>query len=583
MKSRSLYLSLFTILAILILVGCLPQETLPSIGPEPDSTLNPPSVDPTIAAVQRLSLNLVSEYISNLPAPQILHDLIGRSDCLMCHKQGVSGATRIPDSHRGLESGTCHNCHVAPASVELSGAELYQRLCSNCHGENGEGIFGPALNVKTFLSTVTDEELRADIVRGRGASEMLAWGDLGLLSNRQIEELVAMIRAWEPTAPDMAHPASPLAVNAAHGDPQRGDLQFAQFCSGCHGLNGEISVGDGFILNEVIGVVDDDTLARQIRGGSEEMPPFHSLLTTDDINDLLALLRSWVGGLQPTPIPIILSGEEVFVRVCARCHGQNGEGGIGPPLNSKEFLSANDDNSIHQWILRGTLGTSMLSWGDLGLLTQDQIDGLTAFIRAWEPTAPSRVGIGAIIPASADLGDPEHGEQFFAQFCSGCHGLIGEKPTGGMVINSKAFLDSLNDDIIASQIQNGGRNMPSFHAILTSQDVNDLLAFMRAGFGEDGITRAVPGFSADVTPILQESCALCHGTAGGWSSATYDEVVNSGDNGPVIIPGDPDASLLIQKMRGTQSIGGQMPLRELLSKEMVDIIAQWVSAGAPDN
>jgi mono/diheme cytochrome c family protein len=359
---------------------------------------------------------------------------------------------------------------------------------------------------------------------------------------------------------------------------------FARFCTGCHGLDGETAVGDGFILREAVGRLDDLTLARQIRDGGMGMPPFHALLTTDDINDLLALMRTWQAGPRPTPTPVSLSGEEVFARVCARCHGLNGEGGIGPPLNSKEFLAANSDEDIRHWITRGTLGTSMLSWGDLGLLTPLQIDELVAFIRAWEPTAPSTAGAGeAQAPASAELGDAARGEQLFAQFCSGCHGLTGEHTTAGITLNSQAFLESLNDEMIAAQIQNGGREMPSFHAILTSQAVDDLLAFMRAGFSGAGAPTAIPSFAADIVPILEAECLLCHGSAGGWSAATYEDVLRSGENAPVILVDDPEASLLIQKLRGTQTIGGPMPPGAPLSEEEIDLILRWISAGAPDN
>lgn len=585
MTHRSVILILFAILAALLLAACLGEPALPELEAEPAPIRAAPAVDPTMAAVARLSLNLTGQpLVSEHIIPQIRHDLVGRSDCLMCHKQGVSGAPRIPDTHRGLESGTCQTCHTAPASAELSGEEMYTRVCARCHGANGEGSVGPALNSKEYLLSATEEDTRAAILQGRGTAEMLAWGDLGLLTERQVDELVEMIRAWEPTAPETSGSAAADPANAAHGDLEDGESLFAQFCSGCHGFNGETAVGDEFILREAVVELDDSTIAGGIRDGGQGMPPFHALLTTDDINDLLALVRAWQAGPVPTPTPIALSGEDVFARVCARCHGRNGEGGIGPPLNSKEFLTANDDETISQWIERGTLGTSMLSWGDLSLLSVEQIDELVAFIRAWEPTAPTTTGgATAALPSSAEAGDAAHGQQLFAQLCSGCHGLEGERQTRSTILNSEEFLDSLNDEMIASQILNGGREMPSFHAILTSQDVNDLLAFMRSGFSSVvAIVEAVAvtNFSAEVLPIFAEKCAICHGAAGGWSAATYDEVMNSGENAPVVIPGNPEESLLVQKLLGTQTTGGPMPPGGLLPEAEIDLIVRWVAAGA---
>ncbi|MBI4771108.1 MAG: c-type cytochrome [Chloroflexi bacterium] len=568
----------------LLLAACLGEPALPALEADPAPTLPPPPANATVAAAPRLSLSLNGQApVSNQPIPQIPHDLICRSDCLMCHKQGVGGAPRIPDAHRGLESSACQTCHVAPAGAQLSGREMYARVCARCHGEQGQGGVGPALNLKPYLRGVTDADLRAAIVRGRGASEMLAWGDLGLLSERQIDEIVALIRAWEPTAPEPAGPVAAAPASAASGDPVKGQALFAQLCTGCHGLSGEIAVGEGLILREAAGSQDDATLAGRIRDGGAGMPPFHALLTTNDINNLLALMRTWGAAPASAPTAIAISGREVFARVCARCHGQNGDGGVGPPLNSKEFLAAYDDEAVRQWIERGTLGTSMLSWGDLGLLTSGQIDELVAFIRAWQPDAPSTAGgAQARGPADAARGDAAHGQQLFAQFCSGCHGLQGERQTGGVTLNSAAFLSSLNDELIASQIQNGGRQMPSFHAVLTGQDVNDLLAFMRAGFTTTGLT-AVPAFAADLLPIFEQKCAPCHGTLGGWSAATYDSVLNSGQHTPVVVPGDPDNSLLVQKLRGTQTTGGPMPPGAPLAADEIELVVRWVQSGAPDN
>lgn len=585
MMPKSMRRSLFTLIISLFLSACLGQAQLPGIETVRAPTIEPPKVDPTIAAVQRLSLTIAGGQLpSSQSIPQINHDLIGRSDCLMCHKQGVSDAPRIPDSHLGLESNTCQTCHVAPASAELSGPELYLRICARCHGENGEGRFGPAINFKPYLSQISDTEIREAIIRGRGVSEMLSWGELGLLTDRQIDELVSMIRSWESTAPETSTGSPFDTVSASLGDPEEGETVFAQFCSGCHGLNGEAAAGEGFILFDAVGLIDDEALSRQIRGGSEEMPPFHSLLTTEDINNLLALMRLWHAGPSSMATPIVLSGEEVFARVCARCHGSNGEGGIGGPLNSKEFLSANDNHAIRQWIFRGTLGTSMLSWGDLGLLSSQQIDELVDFIRAWEPSAPSTVDADSTAdPANSDLGDASHGEQLFAQFCSGCHGLNGERPTANIILNSQEFLDSFNDEILASQIQSGGIEMPSFHTILTSQDVNDLLAYMRSGFSSEPMAQVAPSFANDVLPIFMEYCAICHGSAGNWDSTSYEAVMTSGDHTPVVVQGDPDHSSLAQRILGTQTVGGLMPPAGRIPEGMIDVILNWIMAGALDN
>ncbi len=47
-------------------------------------------------------------------------------------------------------------------------------------------------------------------------------------------------------------------------------------------------------------------------------------------------------------------------------------------------------------------------------------------------------------------------------------------------------------------------------------------------------------------------------------------------SGPVIIPGDPDNSPLVQKITGDQPHFGQFSAGEL------DLLLQWITAGAPN-
>jgi hypothetical protein len=49
-----------------------------------------------------------------------------------------------------------------------------------------------------------------------------------------------------------------------------------------------------------------------------------------------------------------------------------------------------------------------------------------------------------------------------------------------------------------------------------------------------------------------------------------------------VAPGDPDASYLVQKVEGTAAVGGRMPLGgPPLPQESIDLIRQWIAAGAP--
>jgi hypothetical protein len=76
---------------------------------------------------------------------------------------------------------------------------------------------------------------------------------------------------------------------------------------------------------------------------------------------------------------------------------------------------------------------------------------------------------------------------------------------------------------------------------------------------------------------------VCHGSLGGWDASSYQTVTTTGDNAPVVIPGDVENSLLAQKLLGTQTEGGIMPPAGKLPEAEIQAILSWIAAGAPDN
>jgi mono/diheme cytochrome c family protein len=99
---------------------------------------------------------------------------------------------------------------------------------------------------------------------------------------------------------------------------------------------------------------------------------------------------------------------------------------------------------------------------------------------------------------------------------------------------------------------------------------------------ETGGVTTVASFQRDVQPIFNQICVKCHGgdeVKEGLSLKTYAEVMQGSDNGPVIVPGDPANSFLID-----QIVKGEMPKRgpKLLPKQ-IQAIVDWVAAGALDN
>ena len=91
-------------------------------------------------------------------------------------------------------------------------------------------------------------------------------------------------------------------------------------------------------------------------------------------------------------------------------------------------------------------------------------------------------------------------------------------------------------------------------------------------------------FKTDIQPIFASACAGCHGQAGGLSLASLADVMKGGKDGAVVKPGDADGSLLVQKVKGTQTIGARMPRGgSPLPDDQIKKISDWVAQGAKDN
>ena len=82
-----------------------------------------------------------------------------------------------------------------------------------------------------------------------------------------------------------------------------------------------------------------------------------------------------------------------------------------------------------------------------------------------------------------------------------------------------------------------------------------------------------------ISGILITRCEACHGESaqGGLDLSTYAGIIAGSENGIVIIPGDPEASLLVQKTTGDETHFSQFSNQEL------DLLREWIESGAPEN
>ena len=93
---------------------------------------------------------------------------------------------------------------------------------------------------------------------------------------------------------------------------------------------------------------------------------------------------------------------------------------------------------------------------------------------------------------------------------------------------------------------------------------------------------AAPLFEEHVRPILKAHCFHCHGEAdklaGRLDLRLRRLIEKGGKSGPAVVPGDPDGSRLLERVRRGEMPPGEE--RRKLSLDEIAVIARWIAAGA---
>jgi mono/diheme cytochrome c family protein len=435
------------------------------------------------------------------------------------------------------EKTTLLNFLIAP-----DGQRIFTIYCSPCHGQS-------------VSYSGNEAQLRQTIVQGGQHLTMPPWQNT--LTSSQIDTLARYV-------------VSPASV-------PEGQALFTQYCSTCHG--------------ERVPSAADVEQARQIisvGGAHQTMPVWGNVLTQEQID---ALVNFIISSSQGTSVQ---RGQTLFAQNCAPCHGDFGEGGPNPvnpdqiigAIGTAEFLNTRDDTTLFQIISQGQPDQGMSPFGiaNGGNLDDDQINSIVAYLRSWQAnppvTTPPQFTIPTLNLPAADI---------YQTICAQCHGQNGEGSIG-------PTLNDLSDDTdqeIYNVISQGEPDlfMPAFGSILSESQINGLVEIIRqfpppqTSPQPTPTTEPTPGpltFEADILPIFKQDCSVCHGTLGGWDSLSYQAVMTTGDHAPVIIPGDVANSLLAQKLQGTASFGGIMPPGGKLPEATIQLILDWIAAGAPE-
>jgi hypothetical protein len=125
---------------------------------------------------------------------------------------------------------------------------------------------------------------------------------------------------------------------------------------------------------------------------------------------------------------------------------------------------------------------------------------------------------------------------------------------------------------------------PSMHTVIPRVAVLLSLVTAVAYLGAGELSSDSDFFERRIRPVLVEHCYECHSEQageqqGGLLLDRQSGWLEGGDTNKAVIPGEPDASLLIAAIRYDDDL--QMPPDEQLNGELVTLLESWVLRGAP--
>jgi hypothetical protein len=102
--------------------------------------------------------------------------------------------------------------------------------------------------------------------------------------------------------------------------------------------------------------------------------------------------------------------------------------------------------------------------------------------------------------------------------------------------------------------------------------------------GAEATAEGLKLFESKIRPVLVANCYQCHASSSanlraGLRVDTKDGLLQGGESGPAVVPGDPKGSLLLQAIRYE---GPEMPPRAKLPASVIQDFETWVKMGAPD-
>lgn len=180
-----------------------------------------------------------------------------------------------------------------------AGASSFARYCALCHRADATGYaadHAPSLVSPTFLESASDDFIARGIREGRPGTPMAGYAKVrgGPLDDDEVGAIIAFLRDRGPLRVKL--PSTPVL-----GDPVKGEAVYAASCQRCHGARGERAEAVQLSNTALLSAASDAFLRHAVVHGrpGTPMPAFAGVLREDEIDNVVAAMRSWARPPEP--------------------------------------------------------------------------------------------------------------------------------------------------------------------------------------------------------------------------------------------------------------------------------------------
>ena len=265
---------------------------------------------------------------------------------------------------------------------------------------------------------------------------------------------------------------------------------------------------------------------------------------------------------------------------CASCHGEQGQGGIGLPLNHPDFLGIADREYLLATMKHGRPGRVMPSFEHI--LTPDQRNKIADYVLSWREGPPQD-------PPTVKAGDAEKGARLYQDRCADCHGYKGQggdrdEPRSGHIsgeeaivppaLNNSGFLAAADDAFIKASLmqwQKAGPAEALEGGSLTEQQMADLVAYIRSWeTGVDPLAKPVIEVHSDLPPAdlvpLLKMAIKSHNFAFIRHQTLYEDLPGDAAEDPVHILHFCRFGMLHKAVQEERRVGAFLPCQITVSR-----------------